>query len=369
MCPAPPASKPRCAAPWPIGPKGRTDVSKLRALTMPKWGIEMAEGTIAEWRIKAGDPIKKTQVIAMIETDKIANDLESEFDGTVARVVAEAGQVYPVGALLGVIATEAAADAEVDAFVKNFRAAEGSAARTSSKYSCRWRMTASVERNIGSTSTKRNICTLTASSDMAQAMMRSSHQRRSMIRGCRAPKCANTYRPSSWVVCSIWTISRSEKSSLLHISGQPCRQDEWNQVVRSHVPRPFHPRRSRCAGKVRRCENHSASAVAAIIYVSGSIRKMAARVTPAGKPSLDASMAFDMIGALAATCPNRPTAGDPEPPAPGWSMVSAANHDRSPVFGRLASGQALLPARESLPAVAQQVRATDPPSGRSRLNQ
>jgi pyruvate dehydrogenase E2 component (dihydrolipoamide acetyltransferase) len=103
-------------------------VSKLRALTMPKWGIEMVEGTIAEWRIAAGDQIKKGQLLALIETDKIANDLEGEFEATVARVVAEAGSVYPVGALLAVLATEAADAAEIEDFVRNFRAAAGSAA-------------------------------------------------------------------------------------------------------------------------------------------------------------------------------------------------------------------------------------------------
>lgn len=103
-------------------------MSKLRALTMPKWGIEMVEGTIAEWRIAAGDQIKKGQLLALIETDKIANDLEGELDATVARVVAEAGSVYPVGALLAVLATDAADAAEVENFVRNFRAAAGSAA-------------------------------------------------------------------------------------------------------------------------------------------------------------------------------------------------------------------------------------------------
>ena len=98
---------------------------------MPKWGIEMVEGTIAEWRIAAGDQIKKGQILALIETDKIANDLECEFEATVERVVAEAGSVYPVGALLAVLATEAADASEVDDFVRNFRAAAGSAAAES----------------------------------------------------------------------------------------------------------------------------------------------------------------------------------------------------------------------------------------------
>ncbi len=106
-------------------------MSKLRALTMPKWGIEMVEGTIAEWKVTAGDRIKKGQVIALIETDKIANDLECEFEGTVARVVADAATVYPVGALLAVLAMEPATATEIEDFVRSFRAAAGSAAAES----------------------------------------------------------------------------------------------------------------------------------------------------------------------------------------------------------------------------------------------
>ena len=75
-------------------------MSNLKALTMPKWGIEMVEGTIAEWHVKAGDPISKGQVVALVETDKIANDLEVEYEASVGLIVAEAGSVYPVGALL-----------------------------------------------------------------------------------------------------------------------------------------------------------------------------------------------------------------------------------------------------------------------------
>ena len=63
------------------------------------------------------------------------------------------------------------------------RAAAGRRSRTSSKYSCRCRAIASFVASIGSTSMKRNICTLTDSSAIAQAMIRSSHQRRSQMPG------------------------------------------------------------------------------------------------------------------------------------------------------------------------------------------
>ncbi len=103
-------------------------MSKLRALTMPKWGIEMTEGRISEWNVADGDPISKGQVIALIETDKIVNDLEAEQDASVARLIAEVGETYPVGALLAVLATEPATADEVETFMRSFRAAGGSAA-------------------------------------------------------------------------------------------------------------------------------------------------------------------------------------------------------------------------------------------------
>jgi pyruvate dehydrogenase E2 component (dihydrolipoamide acetyltransferase) len=96
-------------------------MSTLRAFTMPKWGIEMVEGTVAEWNIQEGDRVTKGQVVAQIETDKIVNEIQSEFDTVFVRLVAKAGEVYPVGALLGVMASEAAPAAAIDAFVRAFR--------------------------------------------------------------------------------------------------------------------------------------------------------------------------------------------------------------------------------------------------------
>ena len=95
-------------------------MSTLRAFTMPKWGIEMLEGTVAEWNIQEGDRVTKGQVVAQIETDKIVNEIQSEFDTIFVRLVAKAGEVYPVGALLGVMAPEAVPAAAIDAFVRAF---------------------------------------------------------------------------------------------------------------------------------------------------------------------------------------------------------------------------------------------------------
>ena len=56
--------------------------------------------------------------------------------------------------------------------------------------------------SMGSTSTKRNICTLTDSSDIAQDRMRSSHHRRSKIEGERRSIDCQSFRPIRWVSAS-----------------------------------------------------------------------------------------------------------------------------------------------------------------------
>ena len=93
----------------------------LKAFTMPKWGIEMSEGTLAEWMTEEGAPFARGQVIALIETDKITNEVEAEADGKLVRILARAGETLPVGALLAVFGGDQPA-AEVDAFVQTWKA-------------------------------------------------------------------------------------------------------------------------------------------------------------------------------------------------------------------------------------------------------
>jgi pyruvate dehydrogenase E2 component (dihydrolipoamide acetyltransferase) len=99
-------------------------MSTLRAFTMPKWGIEMTEGTLAEWNVREGESVAKGQVVGQVETDKIVNEVQSEFDTTFVRLIAQPGEIYPVGALLAVMCAESAPAEAIDAFVRNFRGLE-----------------------------------------------------------------------------------------------------------------------------------------------------------------------------------------------------------------------------------------------------
>lgn len=95
----------------------------LKAFTMPKWGIEMSEGMIGEWSVEEGKPFARGDVIALIETDKITNEVEAETDGKFVRIVAQQGETLPVGALLAVYGDDEPA-ADVDAFIAAFRPAD-----------------------------------------------------------------------------------------------------------------------------------------------------------------------------------------------------------------------------------------------------
>lgn len=69
----------------------------LTDLVMPKLGLTMTEGVLADWKVKPGDNVPAGAVIFVVETDKIANEVEAPSAGTIAEILVQAGETVPVG--------------------------------------------------------------------------------------------------------------------------------------------------------------------------------------------------------------------------------------------------------------------------------
>jgi pyruvate dehydrogenase E2 component (dihydrolipoamide acetyltransferase) len=72
-------------------------------ITMPKLSDTMEEGTILRWQVKEGDRISRGDVIAEVETDKAAMEMEAFEDGTVGELRVAEGETVAVGTVIAVL--------------------------------------------------------------------------------------------------------------------------------------------------------------------------------------------------------------------------------------------------------------------------
>ena len=67
----------------------------------PALGESVTEATVARWTKKAGDAVRKDEILVELETDKVSLEVASPSDGTLSEIAAEEGQTVKPGALLG----------------------------------------------------------------------------------------------------------------------------------------------------------------------------------------------------------------------------------------------------------------------------
>ena len=65
-------------------------------LKMPQLGLTMEEGTVSKWIKHEGDEVKVGDVVVEITTDKLTNEVTSEAEGTMLKIVAQEGDDVPV---------------------------------------------------------------------------------------------------------------------------------------------------------------------------------------------------------------------------------------------------------------------------------
>lgn len=78
---------------------------------MPSLGADMEAGTLVEWLVQPGGHVGRGDIIAVVETQKGAIEIEVFEDGTVESLLVEPGTTVPVGTPLAMISGEGPAEA------------------------------------------------------------------------------------------------------------------------------------------------------------------------------------------------------------------------------------------------------------------
>ena len=77
----------------------------------PALGESVSEATVASWKKKPGEAVKKDEIIVELETDKVSLEVASPADGVLESIAANDGDTVVPGALLGVVTAGGAAAA------------------------------------------------------------------------------------------------------------------------------------------------------------------------------------------------------------------------------------------------------------------
>src|SRR3954464_2712266 len=75
----------------------------------PALGESVTEATVARWTKKAGDAVRKDEILVELETDKVSLEVAAPSDGVLSEIVAGEGVTIEPGAVLGRISEGAAA--------------------------------------------------------------------------------------------------------------------------------------------------------------------------------------------------------------------------------------------------------------------
>lgn len=83
-------------------------------ILLPKMGESVTEATIVEWLKEEGDQIEADEFIVNIATDKVDNEVPSEYEGTLVKKLFQDGDVVQVGQAFAIIESEAEVESTVE---------------------------------------------------------------------------------------------------------------------------------------------------------------------------------------------------------------------------------------------------------------
>ncbi|KAH9625945.1 hypothetical protein KSS87_020365, partial [Heliosperma pusillum] len=78
--------------------------AKIREIFMPALSSTMTEGKIVSWIKSEGDKLSKGDPVVVVESDKADMDVETFYDGFLAKIIVDEGNSAPVGSAIALLA-------------------------------------------------------------------------------------------------------------------------------------------------------------------------------------------------------------------------------------------------------------------------
>lgn len=100
---------------------------EVHAVTMPKLGETVTEGTLQQWMKQVGDEVAFDDPLFEVSTDKVDSEVPSPYDGVLLEVLVAEGETVPVGTVLAKIGPAGAATGAAPAPVQPAAAQAASA--------------------------------------------------------------------------------------------------------------------------------------------------------------------------------------------------------------------------------------------------
>src|SRR5207245_10571138 len=75
----------------------------MKKVEMTKMGDSMEESKILRWIKKEGEPVKKVEMLAEVETDKVNIEIEAFASGILRKIIVPEGTAAPVGSKIALI--------------------------------------------------------------------------------------------------------------------------------------------------------------------------------------------------------------------------------------------------------------------------
>lgn len=80
-------------------------------VTVPASGESITSANVSNWKVKDGDTVSKGEILVILETDKVSNEIESPISGTIKIIVPE-GEEVAIGAVIAKIQEGASKSAQ-----------------------------------------------------------------------------------------------------------------------------------------------------------------------------------------------------------------------------------------------------------------